>query len=311
MTETPQAAPGDPAGALMDGLVDDAGLFPPTALDMADAVARHREDVAVAHPMLTQRFLCPASRVGELRGHLRPGDRFRVGLIADGGADGLQATVDEIAGDDRLELALVEFPLRATGQTEPAAAARAAALAVDATGVPEGVPLYLEPVRLAEAAALADAVAARPGTSAGRTVGVKFRCGGVSAELFPEPEELAGALLAAVGHGVPVKATAGLHHAVRHTDQGTGFVHHGYLNLVLATADAVAGTAVDGVADTLRGSDADTLAVRARSLDAATVAATRRVLRSYGSCDTRVPVAEAAELGLMRQRDERERLSAT
>ena len=48
---------------LLDRLVDDAGLFPPTSLSMADALARHR---SVQHPMLTGRFLVPGSRLDEL-----------------------------------------------------------------------------------------------------------------------------------------------------------------------------------------------------------------------------------------------------
>jgi hypothetical protein len=52
---------------LLEGLVDDAGLFPPTSLPMADALARHR---AVSHPMLTGRFLVPGDRLDELSGVL-------------------------------------------------------------------------------------------------------------------------------------------------------------------------------------------------------------------------------------------------
>ena len=48
---------------LLDRLVDDAGLFPPTSLSMADALARHR---SVRHPMLSGRFLVPGDRLEEL-----------------------------------------------------------------------------------------------------------------------------------------------------------------------------------------------------------------------------------------------------
>ena len=45
----------------------------------------------------------------------------------------------------------------------------------------------------------------------------------------------------AVARSVPFKCTAGLHQAVRHTGATTGFEHHGYLNILLATARAVGG----------------------------------------------------------------------
>jgi hypothetical protein len=48
---------------LLEGLVDDAGLFPPTSLPMAEALQRHR---SVSHPMLTGRFLVPGDRLAEL-----------------------------------------------------------------------------------------------------------------------------------------------------------------------------------------------------------------------------------------------------
>src|SRR4051794_16796492 len=48
---------------LLERLVDDAGLFPPTSLAMADALKRHRE---VEHPMLSGRFLVPGDRLAEL-----------------------------------------------------------------------------------------------------------------------------------------------------------------------------------------------------------------------------------------------------
>ena len=61
-----------------------------------------------------------------------------------------------------------------------------------------------------------------------------------SVKRFPSPEELAGFLWACAEAAVNFKATAGLHGAVRHRDERTGFVHHGFLNLVLGTARAAA-----------------------------------------------------------------------
>lgn len=52
---------------LLDALVDDAGLFPPSWLPMDLALARHRR---TQHPMLSGRFLCPADRIEELQAEL-------------------------------------------------------------------------------------------------------------------------------------------------------------------------------------------------------------------------------------------------
>ncbi|MFN2538151.1 MAG: hypothetical protein ABR549_08360 [Mycobacteriales bacterium] len=48
---------------LLDRLVDDAGLFPPTSLSMDKALARFRN---TSSPLLTGRFLVPGSRLHEL-----------------------------------------------------------------------------------------------------------------------------------------------------------------------------------------------------------------------------------------------------
>jgi hypothetical protein len=52
---------------LLERLVDDAGLFPPSNLSMQEAISRFRRSDS---PVLSGRFVCPAARLGELRGLL-------------------------------------------------------------------------------------------------------------------------------------------------------------------------------------------------------------------------------------------------
>src|SRR5688500_3949482 len=90
---------------LFTALVDDAGLFPPERLAMADAVARHRADAARGHPVLPLRFLCPASRLHELAGQLGEDEAIRVGVVVD-------TDLDRLLGvDARLDIETVEVPL--------------------------------------------------------------------------------------------------------------------------------------------------------------------------------------------------------
>jgi hypothetical protein len=81
---------------LLRGLVDDAGLFPPSWLPMDEALARHR---ASQHPMLSGRFLCPGDRVEELLAKLD--GPLEVHLIGDD-------TVD-LPDDPRLSVRAVEL----------------------------------------------------------------------------------------------------------------------------------------------------------------------------------------------------------
>ena len=279
--------------ALLAGLVDDAGLFPPTALDMASAVARHRADRAAGEAMLTHRFLCPASRIGELRENLSDADRIEVGLIADEGVADLARICDTIASDPRMSLALLEIPTaRAASVTDVLKVLRE---------LPAGVPAFLEPAKPSGVDEVVDAVR---GDDSGRVLGAKLRCGGVRAELFPTTGEVAHFIASCTTAGIPFKATAGLHRAVRHTAEPTGFHHHGYLNLLLATAVAVRGGSEEDVREALEIDDAAVLGSRIAGLGAEAVTGTRAAMVSYGSCSTSTPLQEAGALVAANRKDD-------
>ncbi|MFD4181673.1 hypothetical protein [Rhodococcus sp. NPDC058514] len=273
--------------ALLAHLVDDAGLFEPGALDMAAAVSRHRRDTASGQPMLTNRFVCPASRVPELLTHLDADDRFAVLVTVDAAA--LADTVAALRRSPCAELVGIEAALPA-GPDETAGAL--ATLIDAAKGA--AVPLFLEPATVTDAPTLISALAERRAEDAA-ALGVKLRCGGSGPELFPTPVELASALVAAARSGIPAKATAGLHHAIRRTDPSTGIAHHGFLNLVLAAGTARSGSVADTAA-VLADDDRDRLRSTARALH--DPAPARAVLTCFGSCDTETPMLEAVRLGL-------------
>ena len=274
---------------LLAALVDDAGLFPPESLPMADALARHRADEAAGYPMLSHRFLCPASRLAELRTEwARAGTRapgvLRLGVILDTGLDGLDAARAEVAADAALALETLEVPAPSPEAVDAALEALAG----------------FEPAAFREGPRSPDWVknVATAADGAAGLRGAKIRCGGAKAELFPSPEELATFVCACFEHGVPFKATAGLHGAVRHRDEQTGFVHHGFLNLVVAAVRAATGAPVDQVAAVLASTDGRALADEARAVSGRELSAARLLFRAYGSCSTTEPREEAAALGL-------------
>ena len=57
----------------------------------------------------------------------------------------------------------------------------------------------------------------------------------LEAHLFPGAATVASWIDAALDRETSYKCTAGLHHALRHRDHETGFEHHGFLNVLLAT----------------------------------------------------------------------------
>ncbi|HEX5741790.1 MAG TPA: hypothetical protein VFY17_09600, partial [Pilimelia sp.] len=128
----------------------------------------------------------------------------------------------------------------------------------------------------------------------GVDVAPKFRTGGLAAELFPTPVELAAVICACRDRDLPFKLTAGLHHAVRHTDPGTGFTHHGFLNVLAAAAAAARRAEVDEVAALLAVTEAAPLA----GALAAHTAGPRPLWVGYGSCSVTEPLDDLTRLGL-------------
>jgi hypothetical protein len=149
------------------------------------------------------------------------------------------------------------------------------------------VPVYVELPRGGEPRASYDALAAQG-------LRLKLRTGGTTADAFPDEVELATAIVTAVRTGVPFKCTAGLHNAVRHRDPETGFEHHGFLNVLAATADAQAGAGVDVVAARLGERDGAALAAVATNGHDP-----RAAFLSYGSCSVTEPADDLHELGVL------------
>ena len=64
--------------------------------------------------------------------------------------------------------------------------------------------------------------------------GAKVRTGGMTADLYPSPENLARFIAACAAANVPFKATAGMHHPLRHFSQTAGAKEFGFVNVFVA-----------------------------------------------------------------------------
>ncbi len=284
---------------LLRGLVDDAGLFPPAALPMRQALARHRADRIVGHPMHTGRLLCPVGALGDLGAHLGADERVEVGLVV---ADEWEA-VGGGAADPRVRVS--HYEIRASGSDIGKAARYLRAAAAHAARgrrlfgrLPESAaalppPIYVEFDRGRRGLGNIAAIAGVPG------LGARLSCGGVEEADFPSPDEVAAFIVACFDHGVPFRIGSGPHHAVRHTDPLSGFVHLGYLNLLAAAAVAARGGGPNKARKELLATDPERLLGRIGGLDEATAVRIRELFVGYGSRSTRDPVVDAERLGLL------------
>jgi hypothetical protein len=106
-------------------------------------------------------------------------------------------------------------------------------------------------------------------------------------------------VVACLDREIAFKCTAGLHHAVRTTDQQTGFEQHGFLNILLAVSVALAGGDREAVVAELADRDAVGVAHRVRQLSTERATAIRRWFRSFGTCSIQEPLDDLIRLRLV------------
>ncbi len=319
--------------ALLSGVVDDAGLFPPASLALAPAIRNYRTYRLSHHSWMLGRFVCPASRLDELKplawelfdaGAPLPlsvvlpawptaGDLARRAPAFAGELVDLQRSLEGAAAVECLELG---EPADLAPSTDPAAIGEALTELASALK-PRGLaPAVFVERTLADEfqlplGALVEALRSFnvSGLSRGLPAwGVKIRCGGVEREDFPPAERIAAAVIACRDGGVPFKATAGLHHPLPRQDVEIGARMQGFLNLFAGAALAgLHGLDVAGLTSILGENkptgfriSPDRIAWRELELPTADIVRLRRELAtSFGSCSFDEPVEDLLDLGLL------------
>jgi hypothetical protein len=269
---------------LFAGLVDDASLLPPSFAGLSDAVAKHAEHRRAWFAGLLGPLLVPASMISvDL-----PAPEVPVALIGDVGVSAVPVAVEKLRAAGVL-VAHVEAPVARRGEDPQPGLADLRELA----GTSLGVDVYAEiPLSWGLLAAL-DTVAETRGE--GLRIAPKFRVGGLAAELFPTPVELAAVICACRDRDLPFKLAAGLRHALRHTDPETGFTHHGFLNVLVASMVAIDGGEVAEVAEALAATHPLPLVEPAR----AGRAGPRPLWVGFGATEVLPVLTELIRLGLV------------
>lgn len=294
------------------GLVDDAAIFPPGDLPLPEAVTAHEGHRQATYADLVASFVVDDQRLPELisvveeRGTSvsKPAEKLRVSVVVSGGAGAIEPAVTWATRLDRVELAGLEIKLRDSDMGELAHNASRIVTAIDAEwanpqgGFDDTLPVYVEMPRLrtpdpspdwlhaADQLALAD-------------LRLKFRTGGLEADAFPSATELATCIAASLDRELAFKCTAGLHHAVRHRDQATGFEHHGFLNVLLATRASLDGATTAEVADLLDEKDPAAVVKLLGEVGDDGLVSARRWFTSFGSCSVLEPLEDLTRLGLV------------
>ncbi|MBV9092627.1 MAG: hypothetical protein JO132_01920 [Streptosporangiaceae bacterium] len=265
-------------------LLDDAAVFPPGNLPLAEAVTAHHGHRRSAYAELVGPLVLPATALGGLAPLLEAAMApLALSLTLPGEPAALAPAVAAAAALDTVTLTAVETPLAAGSQIGDLLAVLDAAL-------PDGVTGCVEVPRDGRGAAVLDALA-------GSRYRAKFRTGGLVPQAHPSEAELADTLTKAVSRGLAFKCTAGLHHAVRHTDGE--LEQHGFLNVLLATEAALRGAAPEELAAVLAERDVAAVAGQVAGLGHERLAAARASFTSFGTCSVAGPRDDLIRLGLL------------
>jgi len=241
--------------ALLSGIIDYAGMFPPAKLPLDEAIRNYARYRTEPESWMLGRFVCPAARLGELAPYLEElflaGPPLTISALGRGGntqaefLTGLQEDL-QIIGDFRvrhrkvvLDVYEIRLSAEVAEQLEKKMIEAFACLHAQATSILETArsdlePFYEVPFFQGWRPFLAGFPDAPWSSSRGICQGIKLRCGGVETSAFPSPEQIAGAITCCRERGVLLKATAGLHHPIRRFDPGVQAKMHGFLNVFAA-----------------------------------------------------------------------------
>jgi hypothetical protein len=308
--------------ALLERLIDYAGLFPPAVLDMLTAVRNYARYLRSENSWMLARFVVPCSRLAEFQEEQtrifdEQASAGQAGFVESEWRLSCLLGLDPMADVERI----AEFNVRNAGRaridsveakiTNEQHFLRIATLLPVATSVffeiaPERAEELLNPIRNVEGRA-------------------KIRTGGITPDTIPPSEAVASFLIECAHMEVPFKATAGLHHPLRCTKPLTYEPNapvaamHGFLNVFIAAVLAYTNFHVGHAASRssyglelskLLGDNPelhftdDSLAVHMPhgpvQIDTAAIRnARRKFAMSFGSCSFEEPVSELLELKLL------------
>lgn len=306
---------------LLSQIIDYAGLYPPASLSLNDAIRNFVLYQKNPDAWMLSRFVIPAARLPELSkmpGHeFLPDAHLSFSIIGRGGKglvefiDNLQLDIADILSfreshGNAVSLDMFETALPSSVLMDSAGALTLVNKTTDLLNK-NGLTVFIEASFGEDWQLLAEKLIRTLRKVKDKHVGFKLRTGGVTADSFPSSEQVAWALAAVRNAGVPLKATAGLHHPVRHYNDSVMTRMHGFLNVFCAAILAenfnlsIEQTKAilddEDAGDFIFGDSAFSwhdLRVNIEQIQAA-----RRFYLSFGSCSFDDPREDMKKLGLL------------
>ncbi|HQV30795.1 MAG TPA: hypothetical protein PKV71_02920 [Calditrichia bacterium] len=324
-----------PVQEFLANIIDYAGLFPPAKLPMEEAFANYLRYRSGAMSWMLSRFICPARRLEEvqvLSRNLPEGaPPLQLSVLLSGGRTPEEWSINFRADLDAIlrfreamgEGASVDFLECRLPDSLSAGPAENLLSFLDAIAVMQkeaGLAGALPFFEMAMSAgwdqelprfikSIGEFGEKNPGLGSGELApGFKIRCGGTTPDAYPSPAQVGAAIFYCRQEGVPLKATAGLHHPVRHQNPGEKVKMHGFLNVfgagILARAHEMS---LREIVEIVADEHAENFLFTERAFVWHTLRASREELSasrksaliSFGSCSFEEPCEDLRRMGIL------------
>ncbi|NNE46880.1 MAG: hypothetical protein HKN37_09500 [Rhodothermales bacterium] len=236
----------EPVRALLDRLIDYAGLFPPASLDFDTSVRYFGQYLTGIDRWMLRSFVCPVSRLPDLTKYaylFESCGGVRISVLGPPAtteaawrsdctgtlqtADAFNRSMAGLATADTFELKLPA----AVAETK-ASLERNLEHLVDGALDRNTAEYFVELVPAArDPRTSAQVVSDLRQRHGDLHLGLKIRTGGVTPDAVPAARDVARFVCECRDHHVPFKATAGLHHPLYHFSADVGTDMHGFLNV--------------------------------------------------------------------------------
>lgn len=233
--------------ALLESLIDYAGLFPPASLPLDQAIVNYKKYKDSNDSWMMGPFIIPVARIEELDPYVylfssdSPLTISAIGSKSNNSYHSqelLQQDLEKLETfchkhGDRIKIKLFEMPL------PPELPKQELLEFISSETAKHGLDCFCEvilPINVdweRQINSTLDEIC-KHNAKLKPSLGFKLRTGGVTSDSFPKPAQLSSAIIGCRDRGIAMKFTAGLHHPIRMFREEVGTKMHGFLNVFSA-----------------------------------------------------------------------------
>ena len=231
--------------AFFTHIIDYAGLFPPSQLAITDAIRNYAAYQTDDDHWMLGNFVIPVNRLDELSPFVSlftEKQPLPISVIGQKSTDAITC-IDSLSDDierislfsknhgEAVSIKVYELPL------PPVVPGRKLLNSIAANFKKNHIQIFCEitvPLNNKQQVVNTIDEIAQYNKNSDTILGLKLRTGGLTADAFPTPDQVATVLVRCSQHDIPLKFTAGLHHPIRMYRDEVKTYMHGFLNVFIA-----------------------------------------------------------------------------